>query len=508
MKHEPDLDSRAVMVTQSSLSASQRKSLLKRTGHWLHRYRPRFNDWHFWMVQGLVIVIAAIHDVIELGGYLPQLGMLYFVPISLFFIPVVYAALNFGFAGSISTALWIVLITIPNWVFWHHGLERVGVIFQMAILVVVAVFVGQRVDRETSARRRAEAASALLRASEMKYRSLFESSRVAILVVDMNGVILDANPAAGVLFGKATETLKSITVADLVGTENEQKLLAPSQKNEGEKAYLTLSLKDSPEVYLEPLKTTFADSQDNIITQILLRDVTLERHRQVGLKAYAAYVLRAQEDERQRIARELHDDSIQTLVLLCRQLSSVESTSPPLPSSVTNGLRDARKIAEGVVNGLRDFARVLRPPILDDLGVVASIRRLLTDFTKRTGISGQFKLVGKERRLPQDIEVGMFRIAQEALWNVERHSGATEVVVTMAFANHEARLDMKDNGTGFSVPPSPEYFPTSGQLGLLGMHERAELLNGELEIQSSPGKGTKVTISIPIPEGILEASDT
>ena len=136
----------------------------------------------------------------------------------------------------------------------------------------------------------------------------------------------------------------------------------------------------------------------------------------------------------------------------------MESISEPWPSSVTNELRNARKTAEGVVEGLRDFARVLRPPILDDLGVVVSIRRLLVDLAERTGIKSQLKLVGEERRLPQEIEVGMFRIAQEALWNIERHSRATNVVVTITFSEYEARLDIKDNGIGFSVPPNLESF--------------------------------------------------
>ncbi len=489
--------------TRADVTAARHILKLKR---WLYKYRPRFRDRHFWAVQALVIAIAGIHDLIEAGGYLPHLGMLYFVPISLFFVPVVYAALNFGFAGSIVTALWAVIITIPNWVFWHDGLERWGVMFQMAIVVAMALSVGQRVDRETGARRRAEAAGAALRASEMKSRGLFESSSIAILVLDTNGAILDANPAAGALFSKAPETLKTMAVADLVGTESEQKLLA-SQKNKWQETFLTLGLKDGSEVYLEPTKTQVSDSQGNITIQVLLRDVTQERHRQAGLKAYAAFVLRGQEEERQRMARELHDETIQTLALLCRRLDSVVSTSDSLPATVVEELREARKTAEEIVKDLRDFARALRPPILDDLGIVPSIRRLVLDFTERSGMKGQLKAVGEERRLPRDTEIGLFRIAQEALWNVERHSRATEMVVTVTFTGHEARLNIRDNGIGFNVPPVLGAFSASSQLGLLGMQERTELLGGKLTIESSPGKGTTVIASIPIPEGITEVSE-
>lgn len=495
-----------VMTVRSRLFSSKLRDWLKREGHWLYRYRPRFRNRHFWAVQGLVIGIAAIHDIIEVGGYLPGLGMLYFVPISFFFVPVVYAALNFGFPGALATALWTTVITIPNFVLWHDGLERFGVMFQLLIVIAVALFVGQRVDRERGARRQAEAAGDALSASEAKYRGLFESSPIAILVLDTNGGILDANPAAGALFDRAPETLKRMVVADLVGTESEQKLLA-SQQDKGQQAYLSLSLRDGSEVYLEPAHTQVSDSQGNIVIQVLLRDVTQERHRQAGLKAYAAFVLRGQEEERQRMARELHDETIQTLVLLCRRLGSVETTSGSLPSSTIKELREARKTAEEIVKDLRDFARALRPPILDDLGIVTSIRRLVLDFTERSGIKGQLKAVGEEQRLPRDTEIGLFRIAQEALWNVERHSRATEMVVTVTFAEYEAGLNIRDNGIGFNVPPVLGAFSASSQLGLLGMQERAELLGGKLEVQSSPEKGTTVIVSIPIPEGISEVSD-
>lgn len=350
----------------------------------LYPYRPMFGDWRFWVVQVLIIAVAAFHDMIEAGGLPLNMGLLYFVPISLFVVPVVYAAVNFGSSGSIATALWITVINTPNWSLFHHGSERVGVIFQLLILMVVAVFLGRWVDKERSARQQLETAGAQLKASETK------------------------------------------------------------------------------------------------------------------LRAYAAYMIHAQEVERQRIARELHDETVQQLVLLCRQLDRVEEFRRTLPSPEAAGLGEARRTAEEVVKWLRDFAKDLRPSILDELGVVASIRRLLVDFKERTGIECQLKVVGEDQWLPPDRELGLFRIAQEALRNVERHAEATQVSVAITFAKHEAILDVADNGVGFIVPPVPGDFTASGQLGLIGMQERAKLLNGKLEIQSSPGNGTRVTASIPI----------
>jgi signal transduction histidine kinase len=335
----------------------------------LYSYRPRFRDWHFWIVQGLVISIAAIHDTIEIREYLPQLGMLYFLPISLFFVPVAYAALNFGFVGSIATAIWVLIITIPNWVFWHQGLERIGVMLQMAVLIAIAVFIGQRIDRERTARQRA--------------------------------------------------------------------------------------------------------------------------------KAYAAHVIETQELERQRIARDLHDESIQTLVLLCQKLDGVKA-GPSLPPMSMEKLQEARRIAEQAATGLRDFTRELRPPILDDLGMVAAIRKLMTDLMDRAGIDGQLKIDGEERRLPPDFEVGLFRIAQEALSNIAHHARATSVAVMITFAAKEVSLDIRDNGKGFAIPTSPNDAGASDKLGLTGMMERAEILGGSLEIESSPGKGTRIKVVVPL----------
>ncbi len=240
----------------------------------------------------------------------------------------------------------------------------------------------------------------------------------------------------------------------------------------------------------------------HMVTDITDRKQAEERAEtaHVALKTYAAHVINAQEEERKRIARELHDETVQTLSLLCRRLDSLESSDEPLPSSVIEELRKSRKMSEGVVEGLRDFAKALRPPTLDDLGIVASIRRLLLELTERTGIKCQLKLLGEERRLPPDIMIGMFRIAQEALWNVGRHSKATDVLLTMTFAEYQARLDINDNGRGFNVPASLTVLSANGHLGLLGMQERAELLGGKLEIQSSPEKGTMISVTIPIPQ--------
>lgn len=471
---------------------------LERAKQRLYPYRPRIWSRQFWAVQGLVVGIAVIHDVIEGTGFMPQLGVLYIIPISLFFVPVVYAALNFGFAGAITTALWAIIITLPNWVFWHQGLERWGVIFQMAIVLAMAVFVGQRVDREKNALQQAEATSTELKTSRMKYLSLFESSPIAVLVFDLSGIVLEANPAASSLFGRGKATLEGTPIADLLGTAYTQKLLGSSRKKRRQADSLVLKTGGNQELHLEPMLTEVSDGQGNFVTQILFRDVTEEYGRQADLKAYAAHVVRVQEEERQRISRELHDGTIQSLSLLYRRLDALQRDRHLLSPSLSEGLIKARETAEEVVSELRDFTKTLRPPILDDFGIVTSVRKLLADFTERTKVKNQLKVVGETRRLPADTELSLFRITQEALWNIERHAKATGITVTLSLTKHEARLKVVDDGVGFSMASFPHDFVSSGKLGLLSIQERAELLNGKLEIQSSPGNGTSIIVSIPV----------
>jgi len=175
---------------------------------------------------------------------------------------------------------------------------------------------------------------------------------------------------------------------------------------------------------------------------VVLRDLTEEYNRQEGLKAYTAHIIRAQEEERLHIARELHDETIQNLSLLCRHLNNACNPEAKLSPPAAEELQETKKIAEKTVRELRDFTKALRPPSLDDLGMVASIRRLLVDFLDRTGIKGRFQIVGEEKRLPKDIETGMFRIAQEALWNVEHHARATEVTIMLHFDENETKLSV------------------------------------------------------------------
>lgn len=474
-------------------------------------YLPPFDDRRFWIVQGLVVGVAAIHfsieefELLEKGG--GHVHSLTFMPISMFFVPVIYAALNFGFAGAVATALWCTVLAAPNIVVFHPGAERLAELAQLGIVDGVAAFVGHRVDRESTTRRLAEAAGSALRASETKYRDLFESSPAGVLVLDGAATVMDANVAAGAIFGVSPAGLKGVALDQLLGSEQAQTILRRPRDNGADGATLVLTPEPGVQVYLEASLIGLVDIHDGAAFQVILRDITLERHREAGLRAYAERVLHAQEDERKRMAQELHDETVQALVLLCRRLDVVEAASDCVPPHVTQDLRMARKSAEELVERLQDFARALRPPTLDDLGLVTSVRRLVVDLADRAGIEWHTEVDGRERRLRPDAELALYRIAQEALRNVERHAGATRVSVDIRFTEREVSLDVLDNGVGFVLATGHRDFATGGQLGLLGMKERAELLGGTLQVRTSPGTGTRVTVSVPTAGSVSHAVD-
>ena len=231
--------------------------------------------------------------------------------------------------------------------------------------------------------------------------------------------------------------------------------------------------------------------------QVIFEDVTAETRRHDLMEAYTARVVLGQEEERRHIAQELHDGPLQTLIHLCRQIDEVDASAHLAPSKEgLPSLAELRGIVEGTVAELRSIAKGLRPSVLDDLGLVASINQMLADAGERQRFETSFGVTGLERRLSPTVELALFRIAQEALSNVERHADARRVAVGMNFESGGLRLLVKDDGVGFAVADRPDGVG-SVSLGLPGMTERAHLIGSRLVIHSEPGMGTTVDIWVP-----------
>jgi signal transduction histidine kinase len=220
------------------------------------------------------------------------------------------------------------------------------------------------------------------------------------------------------------------------------------------------------------------------------------RAAQQSLHDYIGAITRAQEDERRRLARELHDDTIQSLIALKQR---VQLTRLGLKGhAATDSLVELETLAEQTIENLRRQTRALRPIYLEDLGLVAALEMLSQETSQSTGIPVDFRCQGEERRLSPEVELALYRIAQEALSNVTRHAQASHASVDLRFENQAIDLEVSDNGQGFEVPRSPADFAPSGHFGLLGLYERAELISARLEIRTAPGKGASIRVNLPV----------
>ena len=211
---------------------------------------------------------------------------------------------------------------------------------------------------------------------------------------------------------------------------------------------------------------------------------------------YLDQVFKAEEDERKRIAQEIHDDSIQRLAVIATDaqlLTCAEQVSNlPIIKKKAESIRD---MIISVSHDLRRLSLDLRPTVLDDLGLVPALRWLVDGFQRKSGISAQIETIGENKQLSKKYTVNIFRIVQEALTNVQKHSEATDVFIKLQFTDKSIKLTIQDNGKGFVLPENAE-LTAQAKLGLIGMQQRAQFLNGSTILQSQIGKGTIVSVEV------------
>jgi signal transduction histidine kinase len=218
---------------------------------------------------------------------------------------------------------------------------------------------------------------------------------------------------------------------------------------------------------------------------------------QQSLHGYIGAITAAQEEERRRLARELHDDTIQALIAL-KQRVQLTQLAAPRSAPESAALQEISTLTEQTIENLRRLTRALRPIYLEDLGLVTALEMLARESGQAMNKPVEFQRQGIERRLDPVVELALYRMAQEALNNVTRHAQASHASLTVTYTPHGFILQVTDDGQGFAMPKSPAEFAPSGHYGLLGLHERAELIGATLKIESSPGQGTNLNISLPI----------
>jgi len=350
-----------------------------------------------------------------------------------------------------------------------------------------------------------------LEQSESTVLALLESTPQSIVAVDARGKIVLANGITEKMFGYRREELLGQSL-DILVPENARTRHAAHRKAYfadmksrpmGSGLDLEASRKDGTvfpvEIGLSPIETpagTLSVAFVSDITQRKQLEQVTRSHAQ-EVQALAASLMTAQEEERRRVSRELHDQICQQLASLAMDIGGL-AAGPPLPDAQSR-LRALQIRVVKASEETRHIAYELHPSVLDDLGVVASLRDLCRGFSARSAnVALEFTAGVLPAAVPREIASCLYRIAQETLRNISSHANAGCVSVAIALQGEAIVLTIGDDGTGFDA----EAVKGQGGLGLIGMEERARLVNGKLTVASWPGRGTRVVMEVPLPSGI------
>jgi PAS domain S-box-containing protein len=344
-----------------------------------------------------------------------------------------------------------------------------------------------------------------LSASEERYRLLFERNPSGVCTTTLSGDILDCNESFARIFGYQNRESVLLAGAPALYPRSEDRndflarLLEHRTLNNIE---LCLRRADGSPVWVlgnvtlvpgDDGRPTVVEGIWINITERKLAEGELKTSRE-ALRALSAHLQSVREEERKRIAREIHDELGQALTRLRIDLSLLAGELPSNGDGVSHKIKFMCRLLEGTIKSVGRICAELRPSLLDHLGLDAAIDQELTEFQSRTGISSAFDFRQVDLCTSKEHATTLFRIFQEALTNVARHADASKVETHLTREEGQLRLTIRDNGKGIGEAPIND--PAS--LGLIGMRERALQLGGTLEIKGNNGSGTSVTVSIPV----------
>jgi PAS domain S-box-containing protein len=241
------------------------------------------------------------------------------------------------------------------------------------------------------------------------------------------------------------------------------------------------------------------------VTQIgaVVQDVTGLKRAENAVRWLSGRLLQLRDDERRRLARDLHDSLGQTLTAIKMNLSYVARDTSQMDERGRNAVAESLELIDSSLKEVRTISHLLHPPMLDEVGLLPAVRWYATGFAQRSGIDVQLDLPQSLRRLPSELEIAVFRVIQESLTNVHRHSGSTTAAIRLEVDSGRIQLQVIDHGRG--IPSQKLSFRSENDtigVGILGMRERLRQLHGRMDITSTEGQGTNVRVIIPLNEGI------
>jgi len=477
-----------------------------------HRRITNLRNPHLWVIAALFVAVTLSHYAELLSGVsvLNQISLpaaldleRHSVERLLYLLLVLYAAWVLG--TSYGWMLWVsggVAMVFRALLVSPH--LRDAVLESSASLVVsaLAIMLVRARQRAKQGQEVLERTMENLDSSRRRYEELFTGASDAIWIHDSEGTITLAN--------KACEKLTGFSVAELTG-KNVSQFLSPEAlalarevkqrllKGEAmeERYEQRLIRRDGSEAIVELATRLVASDDEPQVLENLARDITEEKKLRDNLQFYLRECLRAQEEERRRLASELHDDTSQVLLLLSRHIDNLSSEAEGhLTEKLRGDFEELYALSQQAYDGVKRYAQALRPRILDDLGLIPALEWLGQETGKLSGIRVGVR-IGAVPALAPETQLVLFRIAQEALSNIHRHSEASQASLALECEGSQIKMTVSDNGRGFEPPRRLSDFASQGKLGLTGMAERARLVGGDFEVDSQAGRGSRITVKVP-----------
>jgi len=332
----------------------------------------------------------------------------------------------------------------------------------------------------------------------------FDAMPIGCIVMSQDLTVLDWNPAAERIFGFSRDEMMGCEpFGKIIPDASREALLECAAgwtaRTASRSVVLENHTKEARRISCEWHETPLCDASGQVVGLLaMVQDVTQRLESEAALRELSARLLAAQDEERRRIARELHDTTAQHLAALSLNLATISRLLFNPPSKVEKILGDSLNLAGTAAQEVRTTAYLLHPPLLEAAGLVGAVRDYAAGFAKRSGMTVELDLPGEWQRLPREAELALFRVVQEGLTNIHRHSGSDSATIRVAQEAGLVRLELRDSGRGI---PARTLAALSGKpgavgVGIAGMRERLRQLRGHLEIESDRS-GTSLIATLP-----------